>query len=304
MGRRRRLAGGMLGVVLAVAACGAGGGTSSGDAPEIVATTTVLGDVVGGLFGDAADVVTVMPVGADPHDFQASARQAQAMRSAQVLVINGAGLEEGLGDVVRGAERDGVDVYAAIEAVDTLPLGDGETTDPHFFTDPARMAVAAQAIADHVLASVPVLDTPDVRARVDAYVGSLRALDAAVADTLAAVPAGRRVLVTNHESFGYFADRYGFRIAGVIVPGGSTSEGVSAADLADLAAVIRSTGVPAVFADTSSPNRVAEALAAEVGDVAVVELYSESLGTADSDAATYVDMIRTDANRIAEALAP
>ncbi len=302
---RPRLLAAVLGIVALVATgCSAETGDAASGIPEIVVTTNVLGDVVGAMFDGAADVVTVMPVGTDPHDFQASARQAQTMRSAQVLVTNGAGLEEGLDPVVRGAASDGVDVYAAIDAVDTIPLRDGGRVDPHFFTDPARMAVAARGIADHVFSVVPVLDTPEGRARVDSYIGKLRQLDADAAETLDAVPADRRILVTNHRAFGYFADRYDFQLAGVIVPGGSTTEGVSGADLAALADVVRSTGVAAIFADASSSRRVADALAGEVGDVTVVELYSESLGATGSDGATYLDMIRTDARRIAEALAP
>ncbi len=303
---RGRLLVTVLGLLALVApACGSGAGDgSSGDVPEIVVTTNVLGDVVGAMFDGAAHVVTVMPVGANPHDFQPSARQALAMRSAPVLVTNGAGFEEGLDGVVQSARHDGVDVYAAIDAVATISLPAGGATDPHFFTDPARMAVAARAIADHVFGAVPVLDTPAVRAGVDAYIASLRALDAEVDRMLEVVPADRRILVTNHEVFGYFADRYDFRIAGVIVPGGATSDAVSAADLAALADVLRSSGVPAVFADASSPSRAARALAGEVEGVQVVELYSESLGAPGSDGATYLDMIRTDARRIAEALAP
>ncbi len=302
--RPRLLAAVIVALAVAVAGCGADTGGAPSGGPQIVVTTNVLGDVVRAMFGGAADVVTVMPEGTDPHDFQASARQAQAMRSARVLVTNGGGLEEGLDAVIGGATSDGVDVFAAIDAVDTLSLRDGGRVDPHFFTDPARMAVAARGIADHVLSVVPELDTNEVRAQVDGYIGKLRQLDADVARTLDVVPADRRVLVTSHQALGYFADRYGFQIVGVIVPGGSTSEGVSAADLAALADVVRSTGVGAVFADTSSSGRIADALAAEVGDVTVVDLYTESLGAAGSDGATYLDMIRTDARRIAEALAP
>jgi zinc/manganese transport system substrate-binding protein len=116
------------------------------------------------------------------------------------------------------------------------------------------------------------------------------------------LPTDRRILVTNHEVFSYFADRYGFRVAGVVIPGGTTSAEPSAADLADLADVIRTEQVPAIFADSSSPTKLAEALADEVGAVKVVELYSESLGEIGSDGGTYLDLLRTDATRIVDAL--
>jgi len=111
------------------------------------------------------------------------------------------------------------------------------------------------------------------------------------------------VLVTNHEVFGYFAERYGFDVVGAIIPGGSTTDGASAAALAALAETIRDTGVTVIFADVSSSTDLAQTLADEVGDIEIVELYSESLGGAGSDGATYVEMIRANAERIAAALA-
>ena len=108
--------------------------------------------------------------------------------------------------------------------------------------------------------------------------------------------------MTNHDVFGYFADRYGFEVLGAVIPGGSTLAEPSASDLADLAALMVARHVPAVFADASSPARLAEALAAEGADVTVVELYTESLGPAGSAGDTYIGMMRTNAERIAAAL--
>ena len=111
------------------------------------------------------------------------------------------------------------------------------------------------------------------------------------------------MLVTNHEVFGYFAGRYGFEVVGAVIPSGSTTDGVSAAELDDLAKVIEAEGVPAIFSDTSSSDELIEVLSGEVGDVAVVELYSESLGEPGSEGATYIGMVRTNAERMSSALA-
>ncbi len=111
------------------------------------------------------------------------------------------------------------------------------------------------------------------------------------------------MLVTNHEVFGYFADRYGFELVGAVIPGGGTNDSVSAGELAALAELIEAEGVPAIFADTSSPDELVQTLADEVGNIAVVELYSESLGGPDSEGATYLAMVRTNGERISEALA-
>jgi zinc/manganese transport system substrate-binding protein len=292
-------------LALALAACGDDDGAAgaSGGGPAVVVTTNVLGDVVSDLVGDEADVEVIMPPGTAPHEFEASPQQVAAMRDADVLVTNGAGFEEGLTDAIEAAAQDGVPTFAAIDAVDTLQLeGDGGT-DPHFFTDPARMATAAQAIADFLVEEVPALDTPAFARQVRATVDELHALDGEVERTLSTVAPDRRTLVTNHEVFGYFADRYGFDVVGAVIPAGTTQAEPSAEQLDALAHTIEERGVPAIFVETSSPTRLADALADEVGDVDVVELFSESLGDEGSGGETYAAMMRTNATRIADALA-
>jgi zinc/manganese transport system substrate-binding protein len=245
-----------------------------------------------------------MPAGASPHDFQASAKQAAAMRDADVLVANGAGFEEGLADTVEAAAADGVPTYQAIDAVEVLHLDGSAAVDPHFFSDPQRMHRAAEALVGFLVAEVPELDEAALRSRAEAYLSELDQLDQEVAALVGAIPAPQRKLVTNHEVFTYFADRYGFEVVGVVIPGGSTEAEPSAGELAALSRLVAAERVPAVFADTSSPARLAEALAAEAGQVQVVELFSESLGPPGSGAETYTGLVRTNAQRIADALSP
>jgi len=291
-------------LAIALAACGDGGNASaSGDRPRVVVTTNVLGDVVSDLVGDQGAVEVIMPPGSGPHEFQASPRQVAAMRDADALITNGAGFEEGLTEAIEAAEQDGVPTFAAIDAVDTMQLDGDGSTDPHFFTDPARMATAAQGIADFVVDKVPALDTPAFADQAGATIDELHALDGEVERTLSAVPPDRRTLVTNHEVFGYFADRYGFEVVGAVIPAGTTQAEPNAAQLDELAHTIEEQDVPAIFVETSSPTRLADALADEVGDVDVVELFSESLGDEGSGGETYADMMRTNAGRIADALA-
>ncbi|CAN5225888.1 N/A [soil metagenome] len=264
----RGLAVGLLAV--ATAACGAtGDGSASGsgsDRARIVVTTTILGDIVQNVVGDAADVEVVMPVGADPHEFAPSARQAAAMTEADLLITNGLGFEEGLAGAIDAAADAGAPVHEVAPGADPLPLGtltgsgdeaethDGDDTadraalDPHVWTDPARMADAVGIIAGRLAEVDDSLDTAAVHDRATAYASALRALDAEIETLLADIPGDRRVLVTNHEVFAYLADRYGFEVVGVLVPGGSTLAEPSAADLEDLASVIRDRWAPAIFA--------------------------------------------------------
>lgn len=310
--------------------CGGGGDTdaASGDRPTVVITTNMLGDVVGELIGGQAEVVTIMPVGADPHDFQPSAQEVDQILSADALIVNGSGFEEGLLDVIDSARDSGVPTFEATTAVDTIEYGTSghddhgdddhgddedehdedehehahDGADPHFFTDPMRMADAVEGIGAFLTVEVDALDTDALETAVADYTAALESLDAEVAALVETIPAERRVLITNHEVFGYFADRYGFEVVGTVIPSGTTVDSPSAGELAELVEVIEREDVPAIFTDTSSSNALAETLAAEVGDVDIVELYSESLSEADSDGGTYLDLVRTNASRIATAL--
>jgi zinc/manganese transport system substrate-binding protein len=285
-------------VMLVSVACSSG--SSDDGRPTIVTTTTVLGDVAANVAGGDADVEVLMPAGASPHEFVASARQVASIYEADLVVANGLGLEEGLVDVLAAARADGVNVLEIGPLVDPITAEDGASLDPHVWLDPIRMQAAAEFIA-------AALDEIDARGawseRADAYSGELESAHHEIESILAAVPDQDRTLVTNHDSLGYFADRYGFTIVGTVVPGGSGLGDPSSAELAELVAVIEREGVPAIFADTSEPDALAEAVAAEAStDVAVVQLYTGSLGEPGSGADTLIEMLRLDAERIAAAL--
>ena len=320
----RFLAAVLASAAVVLAGCGSGqgaDGASGANRPTVVVTTNILGNVVENLVGDELQVVTIMPVGSDPHEFQASAQQVAQISAAHAVIANGAEFEEGLLDVIESAAADGVPIFEAIDGVETIEFGGGhpnehgdehdehddehghEGVDPHFFTDPSRMARAADGIVAFLIANVDGVDARALEANAASYIAELESLDAEVETLLATIPSDQRVLVTNHEVFGYFADRYGFEVAGTIIPSGSTTDGADAKALAELAELIEHQGVPAIFAETSSSAELASTLAEEVGGIDVIELFSESLGSDDSGGATYVDMVRTNANRIADALA-
>jgi zinc/manganese transport system substrate-binding protein len=286
-----------VGLLLGTAACG-GGGSSAGadDRPHVVVTTSILGDIVGQVLGEQADVDVIMPVGADPHEFSPSTRQAEAMHDADLLVVNGAGLEQSMASLIDGADH----VFTMADHVALRRL-DG-SDDPHLWNDPHSIAGAIAALAPE-LEALPGVDRAAVERQAASYVQQLDALDTEIEDTLAPIPPERRTLVTNHDSFGYFADRYDLQVVGAVIPSLTTSASASAADLEALAAVVRAHAVPAIFAETTQPTKLADALAAEVGSgVAVVELYTESLGEPGSGADSYVGMLRTDAQRVVAAL--
>ncbi|KTS91560.1 ABC transporter substrate-binding protein [Microbacterium testaceum] len=295
------LAAALTGALLLLTGCA---GSAGSDRPLVVVTTNILGDVVSHLVGDDVEVMTLMRPGADPHSFEISAAEAARMRSADLLVANGLGLEEGLQQHLDAAASEGVRTFVAGDAVPVLPYTStdaGGADDPHFWTDPARMIAVVDALTP-VLAD---LGGDDVADQAAAYRVELEHLDAEMTAAFAAIPAERRALVTNHHVFGYLADRFGFRVVGAVIPGGTTLAAPSASDLADLVAAIDDTGVPTIFAESSSPDRLVQALADEADrDVDVIELFTESLTDVDGGAPDYLTMMRVNTERIARGLSP
>ncbi|MCM3615233.1 metal ABC transporter substrate-binding protein [Microbacterium enclense] len=298
---RRLLAVALTGALLALTGC-AGGAAS--DRPLVVVTTNILGDVVSHLVGDDVEVMTLMRPGADPHSFEISAAEAARMRSADLLVANGLGLEEGLQQHLDAAASEGVQTFVAGDAVTVLPYtstdADG-ADDPHFWTDPAQMI----AVVDALTPVLEGLGAPAVTEHAAAYRADLETLDAEMSTAFAAIPADRRALVTNHHVFGYLADRFGFRVVGAVIPGGTTLAAPSTSDLADLVSAIDEAGVPTIFAESSSPDRLVRALADEADrQVTVTELFTESLTDASGGAPDYLTMMRVNTERITSGLSP
>lgn len=286
---------------------GNGPATSAPDRPSVVVTTNILGDIVDEVAGDVVDVEVLMPAGSDPHSFGISAAQAERLEDADLIVANGLGLEEGVARNVAAAADLGVAVLEVAPELHPLRYGDeaGDQSgsfDPHVWTDPTRMIDAVGVIADEVR-DLPGVDSTVLDAAADGYAEQLSAMDTSMADRFEVIPAGDRQLVTNHHVFAYFAERFDFEVVGAVLPSGTTLASPSASDLEELAAVLRDTGVPAIFADSSQPSRLAEVVASEVGiDIEVVGLFTESLGPPGSGAETYLEMLDTNADLIVGAL--
>ena len=254
-----------------------------------ISTTSIWGDVTANVVGAAAQVEVLMPAGTDPHEFQPSARHTALLEEADLVIANGLGLEANLLDLIRGSNTEVLEVGPAL---DPLPIGGGH--DPHVWLDPLRVAEAVELIAGRL----PGVDGE----RAASYREELLATHQQIESLLDGIPPERRLLVTDHHFLGYLADRYDLEVVGTIIPGTSTLAEPSPGQLAELARLMRDTGVPAIFVEGSESSPLAEAVAEEAGDVEVVTLFIESLGPPGSGAETYLGLLLTNAQRIAEAL--
>jgi zinc/manganese transport system substrate-binding protein len=268
---------------LFVPACQTGAAQKTAN-KTIVVTYSVLGSVVKELVGDAATVIVPIPNGLDPHEWEPSARDIETINRASLVIENGLGLEGGLEKALAAAKDAGVRFLTASDHINVRRVGLGEgipsndpdqavgASDPHLWMDPL-------AVKDVVAALVPVLNADlglDVAARAIELEKQLDSLNTELTSLLAQVPAENRKLITGHESLGYFAKRYNFKLVGVIVPSLSSQAGVAAADLAALKKAIKDNGVNAIFTELGTSPAVAKTIGDEMG-VKVIELTTHAL---------------------------
>jgi zinc/manganese transport system substrate-binding protein len=316
---------------------------------SVVATTSILGDLVENLLGEDGSVRVLMGPGIDPHGYEASAADAAAMRDADLVVANGLLLEEGLISTLDAALADGVRILTVADLLDPIPFGsdphhddhdddhddhddhghddhdhgddhddhaegdhddheaehDHGDEDPHFWWDPMRTMRAVELIAAELSVIRPEVDWS---ARAEAYNAQLLAVHEEMTTLFATIAQERRSIITNHDSLGYLADAYGFRIIGTVIPGSSTMAATNPQAFARLIDLIIAEGVDVIFAENTDTTVLAEQLRSEaIGrsdlEVRVVRLYTDALGEPGSGAETYLGMLRTTAGILTEALA-
>lgn len=274
---------GMILICLVVAMAALAGCGDNEDAEvDVVATTEVAADIVRGVAGPDAEVDTLLPAGASPHDFALSAKDRAGLEDADAVVAWGAGLEAGLP----------LDDLAA----KPLELAAGQE-DPHVWMNPAFIARALPRVADRLAEADPG-GASAYRRRAGELAGRLTALDREVARVMSRVPGPRRKLVTSHDSLGHFAERYGLAFVGA--PFGRAPEASPSAErVSDLIERVERERVPAVFAEDTDDPEVLEGIAREAGVEVVDDLLVEGFG---GRVESYEEMLLFDARRIAEAL--
>lgn len=281
-------------------------------APLVAATTSFVGDIVAQIGGDEIQLSVLFPLGADPHSFEATPADAVLLARAAVVFAVGAGLEEVLEPLLATTGVRVVELAGFVSLLswtghdhDEDPEPDDEDHhrgehDPHVWIDPTLVALWTHVIQDVLTELAP--EHADVfAARAAAYREELAQLDLWIVQQVGRVSRGNRLLVSDHHVLGYFAHRYGFRVAGSVVPGLSTLAEPSARELAELVVTIRAMGVRAVFVSTTVPPQLAEQVARDTG-TRVVRLYAASLSDPAGPASTYLDMIRYNVTAIVEAL--
>lgn len=283
---------------------------AAGEKLQVVATTNLLADIVAQVGGEHITLYTLMGPAVDPHSYTSTPEDIRTLEDAQVVFINGLHLEESLADHLNRVAAPVVSVNVGVPLRELAPDEHEEAAeeeehhhegaDPHTWQSVANV----KQWVENVRTTLRQLDPPNAdayNAAADAYLAELDRLDAEIRAKVATIPAADRKLVTDHETFGYFADEYGFTIVGALIPSLSTSAEPSAQALAVLQDLLAAEGVKALFVGTTVNPHLAEQLAQDLG-IQVVSLYSDSLSAADGPAATYLDFMRFNVNAMVEAL--
>ena len=262
-------------------------------APRVVVVNAVLADIAQNIAGERVGIEVLIPPGADPHTFQPTPQDVAKVANSQMLIANGAGLEEWLQEVIdnAGGER------LVVEAAQGLAENQDRPGDPHFWLDPNYAVHYAQKIRDGLIELDPDGEAVYIR-NTNEFISELEDLDGWVSDQVELIAPDQRLLVTNHESFGFFADRYGLVIVGTIVPSVSTGSAPSAQQMVALVEEIKATGTGAIFLEAGSNPELAEQLAGEAGIMIIKNLRTQPLYPQES----YVEMMKYNTRVIVEAL--
>lgn len=279
---------------------------------KVIAVENFLADIAQNVAGNRIIVDSLFPVGIDPHSFEPSVQDVLKISESAAVIINGGGLEPWIDSLLASTDgerltivaSEGLKVREEVETAEEHNEEDGhlhEEGDPHFWLDPVLVIQYVNNIRDGFTTLDPQGEAYFAK-NAEAYIRKLNDLDKEIRETVSEIPVEKRLLVTNHESFGYFADEYGFKVVGTILLSSSSMADPSAGQLTGLIDEIRKTGSPAIFLETGSNTAVAEQIAKETGVKLVTDLFTHSLTSAEGAAPTYLDMIRHNINTIAAVL--
>lgn len=295
-------------ISLFFSACGATRPSGTGnDGPlKVLAVESFLADIAQNVAGKRVKVDTLMPLGIDPHAYQPTPQDVAKIAESQVLIVNGAHFEEWLDKTLQNAGGAQTVIEASAGLTSRKPtaneaLDPGHAGDPHFWLDPTKAISYVENIRDGLAKADPAgAKTYAANARL--YIAQLVELDNWITAQVSQIPPEKRLLVTNHESFGYFADRYGFSIAGTVIPSTSSEASPSAQQMAALIDTIKQMDVKAIFLETGANSQLADQIAQETSAKVVTNLYTHSITGPNGEAPSYIEMMKHNVILIVEAL--
>lgn len=268
---------------------------------NVVASMTVLADVVSVVGGNHVTVKSLVGPNGDPHVYEPTPDDAKALKAADAVFVSGEGLEGWMVRLIKASGYKGKPVVASDGIKTRKMVDDGKTvTDPHVWNDPKNGIIWTQNIAKALSAADPE-DAADFKANGDKMIADLTSLDAYAKQQIGAIPAAKRKVLTTHDAFGYFGRAY--NVTFLAPQGISTESEASAADVGKIIKQIKTEGVKVYFFENSNDPRMVDQIAKETGAISGGTLYVESLSAADGPAATYLKMLKYNIDLLTAAMA-
>jgi zinc/manganese transport system substrate-binding protein len=284
--------------LIALALAAATGPASAQGRLDVVASFSILGDLARNVGGERVNVTTLVGPNGDVHVYSPTPADAKTIADARLVIVNGLGLEGWLPRLVQSSGNKAV-IATATQGI--LPLQRGSDADPHAWQSVANARIYVDNIRAALSAAAPA-DAELFRARADAYLTKLDALDREVRAVVAQIPEGRRKVISTHNAFDYFATAYGVEFIAPV--GVSTESEASARDIAKIITQIRTARIPAVFLENITDPRLMGRISAETGARVGGTLYSDSLTGENGDSPTYIAMVRHNIKALTSALSP
>ncbi len=269
---------------------------------NVLATESFLGDIAKNVAGNRIKVDTLLPVTIDPHEYEPKPQDMTRLSQSQVLIVNGLGYEAWLQKTLDslGGKRLVIVTTNGLTP-DADPSGVHPQGDPHMWMDPRKTINYVEQIRNGLTQADPAGKAIYAQ-NAAAYIAKLQALDQWVKQQVSQLPVDKRLLVTNHDALGYFAQAYNFKIIGAVIPSVTTDASPSAQQLASLIDTIKKSKAPAIFLDIGENRELADQIASETGANVITNLYVESTSGPAGPAPTYIDMIKYDVTTIISAL--
>ena len=304
----------LIGATILISGCSSAGGDTraSGEALQIVATTSIVADIVSQVAGEQVNITTLLPPNSDPHTYQPTPQDIVTISKADVIFTNGAGLEVFLEPIIENAAAEektvnlseNLNLLTADNQSDSGAamdqLVEQDNRDPHVWMNPNNVASWVNVIQE-TLSELDPLHAAEYLQNAQSYRTKLHELDAWIVTQVADIPAQQRTLVMDHLVFGYFAEEYRFQQAGAVIPGYSTIAEPSAQQLAEIIDSIEKLGINVIFVSDTAPSGIAEQVAEDTGS-RLVNLHTGSLTEPGGFASNYIDYMRYNVNAIVGAL--
>ena len=277
--------------------------------PQLLATSNIVGDVVGQIAGNQLDLTVLLPVGKDPHSFEPTPADLVRISEAEIIFVNGFGFETFIEKILENAGTE-TPIITVSDGIIPRTLAEAEEhdhdseIDPHVWLNPANIHIWVENIETALTEFDP--ENGDIYAQnAQSYLTELDKLTQYAEEQFATIPPARRILVTNHDSLGYLADAYQFTVIGAIIPANSTAAEPSAGNLAQLITEMQNHQLCALFTETTVSDQLAQTVAGELDScetVQLIPLYTGSIGVAGSGAESYIGMFQANVDQIVTGL--